>query len=295
MVAEFRDKPQLFEAFADPDFQYSLNDAGRAAASSDDAHTEQLLVDLLSNRARGGNLARVRLATSHAVKAADKLSQEALNGMTALWAITYLVPTAEDFPGHIQDSVETAEAIITMGLPDDENWIKDVDVLSLARIRRGASPRMRYAEIIRRSLLSDMTTGIDQSESGQLVEAAITAVPEISQFLTPHPLKPGFLKLAGKDAEELLSKLPREARDSPELQQLIGLNGYGMQDNTAMATFATVIKDSEPLSTVAEWWDNVPVVDLTVVGDVVGFVNARRHISFAGAETVAELLDLKAG
>jgi hypothetical protein len=44
--------------------QFSLRDAGRAAVSNEDKHTEDLLVDLLTNRAEQGNHSRVRLATS---------------------------------------------------------------------------------------------------------------------------------------------------------------------------------------------------------------------------------------
>jgi hypothetical protein len=65
ILERFSESPQLLGAFGEPDFQYSLGDAGRAAASNDDPHTEQLLVDLLANRAETGNAAMVRLATSH--------------------------------------------------------------------------------------------------------------------------------------------------------------------------------------------------------------------------------------
>jgi hypothetical protein len=58
VVDQFADVPHLREAFADPDFQFSLRDAGRAAVSNDDQHTEDLLVDLLKNRAEQGNHAR---------------------------------------------------------------------------------------------------------------------------------------------------------------------------------------------------------------------------------------------
>jgi hypothetical protein len=78
MIDRFAEDPQLRKAFADPDFQCSLRDASRAAASNDDDHTEDLLVDLLANRAAEGNSARLRLITSRAIQAADKLSIEAL-------------------------------------------------------------------------------------------------------------------------------------------------------------------------------------------------------------------------
>jgi hypothetical protein len=74
VIDRFERDPAIRPAFADPDFQYSLADASRAAASNDDEHTDDLLVELLANRAEQGNSARLRLTTNRAIQAADKLS-----------------------------------------------------------------------------------------------------------------------------------------------------------------------------------------------------------------------------
>ena len=73
IIDAFCSRPELYRAFADPDFQFALRDAARAVASTDDEHTEQLLVDLLTNRAEEGSTTRVRFATGQAIRAADKL------------------------------------------------------------------------------------------------------------------------------------------------------------------------------------------------------------------------------
>lgn len=39
ILERFAQTPKHLDAFKDPDFQFSLNDAGRAAASNDDEHT----------------------------------------------------------------------------------------------------------------------------------------------------------------------------------------------------------------------------------------------------------------
>ncbi len=294
IIGAFEGRPELFQAFADPDFQFSLRDAARAAASTDDEHTEQLLVDLLTNRAEEGGSTRVRLATSQAIKAADKLSREALNGLTALWVISSLVPAAPNFEGLFSTMTANAQALINLGLPD-RGWVRDLDVLNLARVQGGFVQHQRYNEIAATWAKDSMVTGIDAEAetSRQLIASATTSIPELSAYIIAHPLKPGFLRLAGKDQEELLSKLPSAAGASAELQQLSGQNGYGMQDNTATVNLAKTIADSSTLTKIADWWNNTPAFDLTVVGDVVGFVNARRYISFQGAVTITDLLQLR--
>jgi hypothetical protein len=293
IIRAFEGRSELFQAFADPDFQFSLRDAARAAASTDDEHTEQLLVDLLTNRAEEGGSTRVRLATSQAIRAADKLSQEALNGLTALWVIGSLTPTTATVEALLANAQQIAEALLSLGLPSGKGWVSDLDALNLARVAGGFLERRRYNTIVAAWARDHLVTGIDPSASEQLIESATKAIPELRSKIFPHPLKPGFLRLAGKDQNELLAQLSDVAASCSELQQLIGQNGYGMQDNTATAELAKTVNDSAPITTVAEWWDNVPATEMTIVGDVIGFVNARRYIPFEGAVTVTDLLHIR--
>lgn len=293
IIGAFGGRPELFQAFADPDFQFSLHDAARAAASTDEEHTEQLLVDLLTNRAEEGRIPRVRLATSQAIKAADKLSLEALNGLTALWVIGSLTPTTTTVAALLANAQQIAEALLSLGLPPGKGWVSDLDALNLARVAGGFLERRRYNQIVATWAKDHLVTGIDPSASGQLIESAIEAVPELRSNILTHSLKPGFVRLTGKDQNDLLAQLPNAATSSSELQQLIGQNGYGMQDNTATAELAKTVKDCAAITAVADWWDNVPVTEMTIVGDVIGFVNARRYIPFEGATTVTDLLQIR--
>jgi hypothetical protein len=294
VITEFKDRPEVFGAFSDPDFQYSLRDAGRAAASNDDEHTERLLVDLLANRAKEGNSSRVRLATSQAIRAADKLSLEALNGLTALWAVGSLSPLTDLFANQLMSLSNTARVLVELGLPSDGGWVRDADVLNLVRVHYGAlMSRTPHKAILEKKMAVNLVTGIDMETSSALVAAATSAVPELGEHLLPHPLKPGFVRLGGHDKSELLTKLPSSAAESAELQQLIEQNSYGSTDPAAAAKLDETVAGIASLTALTKWWDSTPPVDFTVVGDVVAFVNARRHLSFQGAGTVSELLQLR--
>jgi hypothetical protein len=294
VITHFEARPDLFEAFADPDFQYSLRDAGRAAASNDDEHTEQLLIDLLANRAREGNSSRVRLATSQAIRAADKLTLEALNGLTALWAVGSLGPLSEAFADQMLSLSKIAEILVSLALPSDGGWVRDADVLNLVRVHQGVlMNRTPYKKMLESKLAVNLVTGLNTETSSSLVETATMAIPKLNGQLIPHPLKPGFLRLGGRDKDELLGRLPDDAAQFPELQQLIEQNGYGSTDQVAVTKLDETVSTIPALTTLAKWWDSVPPLDFTVVGEVVAFVNARRHITFQGAGTVSELLQLR--
>ena len=291
MIDRFAEDAQLRKAFSDPDFQYSLRDASRAAASNDDDHTEDLLVDLLANRAAEGNSTRLRLITSRAIQAADKLSIEALKGLTATWALMTLGPSKPSALSYITVCSEVAATVLRLGLETDHGWIEDLEALGLARTPSGIRvSRKPYRQILQERAAAHLNPGIDQDAHRDLINDAVAKCPPLGQLLAPHPLKPGFLALAGTTADEFRNLVPEESREGPEIQQLIGLNGFGAQDGGAVTKFNEAFDQTEPLVEIAAWCDPLPIFDLTLVGRAIGLVNARRHIVFLGVQTIAEML-----
>ena len=291
MIDRFAEDPQLRKAFADPDFQYSLRDASRAAASNDDDHTEDLLVDLLANRAAEGNSARLRLITSRAIQAADKLSIEALRGLTATWAVTVLGPSEPSALGYVTACTGIAAVVLRLGTETDHGWIEDLEALGLARTPSGiAVSRKPYKQLLGDRAAAHLNRGIDQETHRDLIESAVAECPWLGQLLVPHQLKPGVLALAGTTADEFRNLVPADSRQSPEIEQLIALNGFGVQDAAAVAKFNELFDQAEPLVEIAAWWDLLPIFDLTLIGRAIGLVNARRHITFRGVQTIAEML-----
>ena len=297
ILERFAETPELLGAFGEPDFQYSLGDAGRAAASSDDAHTEQLLVDLLANRAESGNTSRARLATSQAIKAADKLSLETLNGLTALWAVTFL--TAADrnrAASHVATARSVADAVLILGLPTDADWLQEAEALNLARMYGGTLlNRKSYREFIRERASAAFSTGIAKDKFEELIVKSDAGLPDLAGRFAEHQLKSGFVALAGKDRDGFLETFADGYVPSAELEELVTANGYGAQDPDALSRFDELLNESPAVQAVEKWWDSTPYVDMTVVGRVVGFVNARRHMTFQGAQTVRELLATSRG
>lgn len=217
VTEHFSDKPELFAAFGQPDFQYSLQDAGRAAASNDEEHTEQLLVDLLANRAAEATGARVRLATSQAVRAADKLSLQALNGITSLWCLSFLEASVDNPQAQIAWAARTTEKLVALGLPPGIAWMQDADALNLIRLQGSIVSRKGYAEFLRQKVSHYLNPGLSLDEDRDLIAAITKMVPEIGRMLDPHPLKDGFVRLPGKTRDDLIALLPGDLLRPPEL------------------------------------------------------------------------------
>jgi hypothetical protein len=217
---------------------------------------------------------------------------ETLNGLTAIWTLSSLRAR----PPGIESSLRTAEAnaksLIQMGLPDYPSWTDDAEALNLLRTIPLGSATL-YRQFLVQQVAPYLNPGINQTDSADLIAIATEQCPWLEDKLHPHALKEWFVRLPGTNQDELVAAMPSACTQTAELGQLIAQNGYGQQDNTAVTEFTQRINQSADISRIADWWDNVPALSLTVIGQVIGFVNARRYVQFQGAQTVGEFLALR--
>jgi len=298
IIDVFTERQELLGAFAEPDFNFAMRDASRAAASNDEEHTEDLLVDLLTNRAEQGGSTRIRLVTSHAIIAADKLSLEALNGLTCLWVASYIGPLG----GGLQNRLEAFGSIITT-LTDKctpskgVDWLGDLDLLGLVRLlENGLSSRTPYDEYIAGKFPLYLVPGINNEAAEPLLKVILDKHPVIAGLIEEHPLKEGFRLVRAENKETLIEQLETSGimvKEIPELEQLLEQNQFGTKDPAAEAKLREMIKADPILNKFAQWWDPLPPISFTAVGDAVGFVNTRRHINFQGAQNLSDFFKLR--
>jgi hypothetical protein len=292
ILERFAQTPEHLGAFKDPDFQFSLNDAGRAAASNDDEHTEDLLVDLLANRAEAGNTSRVRLATSQAIRAADKLSIETLNGLTALWALSSLgASDPDDIAAQVESARSVAGAVAALALPDEVDWLQEAEALNLTRsYGDGLMTRKGYREMLQERAAAHLVTGVPRQQFTESLALGGEEIPDLTGKVAEHPLRPNFVRLLGNDRESFLRLFDAPISPPPQLEELITMNQFGSRDPEAVEQWNVLLDEIPAVARVEAWWDGLPYAELTLIGRVIGFVNAKRHIAFAGAQTVAGLL-----
>lgn len=293
LIDLFKEQPSLFQAFADPDFQFSLRDAGRAAASSESEFTEDLLLNLLSSRASEENEDRVRLATDLAIRVAGKISSAVLAGLTADWAVNYLrIEGSLGIQLATQD--HSAKQLLGQNLPAGSAWMDDADALGLIRFQRqNLVEKKSLLELFREQVREHLCPGIDVSKSQEQLAAAISMVPALTNLVKQHELKQGFIRFTAASREELLAMLPGDLLIPAPLNQLLEENGFGIEDPAAVEQFETVLAECENLGELAKWWDSLPHAEFTLVGRVVAFANARRYLPIANADSIADLLRLQ--
>src|SRR5690606_36882980 len=122
------------EAFADPSFQLLLVEAQKAAASTERPVDYDLLSELLIHRFQQGENRIARAGISLAVEIVDKVSDDALLGLTVRHALDRFLPTSGDIYQGLDVLNDLFGKILYRDLPVGQDWLDHLDILDAVRL-----------------------------------------------------------------------------------------------------------------------------------------------------------------
>ena len=122
------------EAFADPSFQLLLVDAQKTAASTERPADYDLLSELLVHRFKEGDNRIARAGISLAVDVVDKVSDEALLGLTVAHAVNSFQPVTGDINQGLDVLNDLFGKVIYGELPLGDDWLDHLDILNAVRL-----------------------------------------------------------------------------------------------------------------------------------------------------------------
>lgn len=276
----------LLQAMADPAFYTFLKKAQASAACIDSEADQDLLTRLIVERARK-DTPRNRLIIEHAVQSIDRLSEETSSALTACWfvvRVTPLSPTIEGALGILEERLEPLLSHLT--LPDDSGWIDELDLLGCIRTSSGQLAKMRpFPEILVERLHLSLGRGVAAVDAQPVLERLGDL--GLPQKLLPSPLDPERLVLPACSQARLVRDL-REAAIAPDpvsaAQELIELAQLAERAPNALLHIENLIEADYPrLSQLTGFWSSIQhAIQLTPVGIVLGYSNARRWMSMNG-------------
>lgn len=282
------------EAFADPSFQLLLVEAQKTAASTERPADYDLLSELLVHRFKKGDNRIARAGISLAVDIVDKISDDALLGLTVAHAVNSFFPISGDILQGLDALNNLFEKVIYGQLPSGHEWLDHLDVLNAVRLSSFGSLKkiqQYYPEV----LSGYIESGI-KKDSDNFIKAIgmLNANNLPKELLAEHTLNSEFVRIP-------VSK--RKQIDSITLQQHILQGGniiivpvslsedqkaaiysiYDLydQDNTLKQNninFFMEEWDKRPsLKVLKDWWDNIPIIlTITSAGKVLAHSNAQR-------------------
>ena len=282
------------EAFADPSFQLILVEAQKTAASTERPADYDLLSELLIHRFQKGANRIARAGISLAVEIVDKVSDEALLGLTVSHAVSSFLPSSGDINQGLDVLNELFGKIFYRELPGGQDWLDHLDILDAVRLTPfGGLKKLGqyYPEV----LPGYVDVGIaKKSENHDRAIEILNNHNLPASMLVEHALNNEFCRLVVRsmksiDEISLVHQIFHEGRliavqqeISEEQKQAIKsiYDLYSKDGDIRSNNINSFMSewDKRPnLKTLREWWDNISTsFTITSVGKVLAHSNAQR-------------------
>ena len=281
------------EAFADPSFQLLLVEAQKTAASTERPEDYELLSELLIHRFQKGQNRIARAGISLAVGIVDKVSDEALLGLTVAHATSTFIPVS----GNIHQGLDTLNDLfgkIFYGeLPTGQDWLDHLDILSTVRLRSFETLK-KIQQYFPEKLSGYVDVGISKKSENYDKAVEILKNNNLPSDILIDTLNSDFVRTCICDRDSInnislehqvmqkgnlntvsvkLSEAQKKAIYN--IYDLYSEDGNLKQNNINL--FMAEWDKRPNLKTLREWWDDIPTsFTITSVGSVLAHSNAQR-------------------
>ena len=281
------------EAFADPSFQLLLVEAQKTAASTERPQDYDLLSELLIHRFQKGQNRIARAGISLAVGIVDKVSDEALLGLTVAHAVNTFTPISGSIAEGLNILNDLFGKIFYDELPTGNDWLDHLDILNAVRLdsyRTFKKVHQYYPE----SLSGYVDVGINKKSENYNKAVEILNNNNLPSNTLIDTINSDFVRLilcsrnsinavtinkqvTHEDKLTMISNKLSEAQiiaiDS--IYDLYLVDENLKQNNTNL--FMAEWDKWQNLKTLTQWWDNIPKsFTITTVGKVLAHSNAQR-------------------
>jgi hypothetical protein len=301
-VAEFENSllPKMenvegaLDAFSDPSFQILLLEAQKTAASTERPADYDLLSELLIHRFKKGDDRIARAGISLAVEIIDKVSDEALLGLTVAHSVSSFFPASGDVHQGLNTLNDLFGKIFYGKLPSGQEWLDHLDILNTVRLSSfGSLKKIQayYSEV----LSGYIDVGIEKDSESYTRAIEILDSNQLPRnILVEHSLNKKFLRIPVTNRAHIKSIVLQQAVYREGAQVIINIQLTTEQHNAIDSIYDIYLKDNTikqnninlfmdewnkrgNLLTLKEWWDNIPIIlTITSAGKVLAHSNAQR-------------------
>lgn len=277
--------------FTDPDFQFTLRQAQISAASSERESDYEMLSELLLHRAEQGDNRERRLGIRKAIEVVNQITDEALMGLTMVYAVSYFCPESDDVNNGLSVLNKIYGRIISnQQLPIGQNWMEHLDLLSAVRMgTEKINAFKKLEEFIPSQLSKYLVSGAEiDSESLNSIKKDFEQCGIPATCFIPHPFKPNYVMIdVPADVEDIVIirtladgnvlKKPLNKEQQRVMSNAIAILRKDESANPSMRDKLMEEWDKYPnLKMVREWWDILPCsFTITPVGTALA--NAYAH------------------
>ena len=273
--------------FSNPDFQFLLIEAQKAAARSERPVDYDLLSELLIHRVKNNDDRKKKLGIKKAVEIVDGISEEALLGLTVLHSVSSFIPVTGDINEGLNVLDKLFEKIIYGELPTGNQWLDHLDLLGTIRINSFGTLKPiceYYSEVLN----GYVCTGINKESDDYQKAVRLLSETKISNgILFDNVLNPDYVRMQIPTKESIDSMkrvfhpnitIPLSETEKTTLKEIFSL--YNNDSNLIQNVIQRFVEEwnkRESLRKLKEWWNDIPnSITITEVGKVLAHANAQR-------------------
>jgi len=282
------------EAFADPSFQLLVIEAQKTAASTERPADYDLLSELLVHRFKKGENRIARAGISLAVGIVDKVSDDALLGLTVAHAVNSFYPITGNIYQGLDVLNELFGKVLYGKLPMGQEWLDHLDILNAVRLNSFGS--LKKIEQYYPEILAGYTdVGIEQGSDNHTKAVEILENNNLPRdLLIDHSFNAKFQRIFVTNREQIESiTLQQQVLHEGSFvlvpvnlsqDQIKAINSiYDLYSNDGELKQSNIKLfmaewDNRPnLKVLKEWWDKIPIIlTITSAGKVLAHSNAQR-------------------
>lgn len=196
LIARLKAMEDAWAAFTDPNFQFLLVTAQKAAASTERQTDYKLLAEMLAQRTQVGEDRMSRTAIRGAVGIVSEVSDEALLGLTVLFYLPMApILGLERIPIELEKWNKLLEQLFDSPLPQGIEWLEHLAVLGAVRMSRFGLLRS-IKEKVCQALSGYVDVGILKgSDSHQTAISLLESEGLPLDILVEHDLNKDYLRV----------------------------------------------------------------------------------------------------
>ena len=277
-----------FDSLKEPDFVMAYRKAQISAAKTDEDSAYKMLSELLIHRDQNSKNQYKKTGVDGAIEIVNQLSDQSLSALTVLVCIeTGIAPASNDLNEGLKVLNDLYSSILKNGLPHDENWMDQLDVLKAVRINT-LSSFIKFDVLIGKIMPGYLAAGI-KKDSEDYQKARKLQEDNHLNVLIPHPLNNNFyiVPVINKNQIMSLSKIENGTEVSlNDVEKNCCRTIYDLYSKVpddlkeAKIRFSKKIDTYPSLKKLHEWWDSIKnSCNVTMIGKVLGHTNAKKCFS----------------
>lgn len=273
--------------FSNPDFQFLLIEAQKAAARSERPVDYDLLSELLLHRVKNDSDREKRLGIKKAVEIVDSISDEALLGLTVFHAVSHFSPESGDLEAGLDRLDSLFNTLFYGDLPEGNHWIDHLDLLGAIRVNP-IGKLMPLLDYYSSMLNGYVCVGILKGSENYFKAVELLANIGVSEdILVDNVLNPNYVRLNSpqQNSFESIYKLiapnvmiPLSTKEKKTLKDIVSLyNNDPLLLQNVKKSFSEKWKMRKSLNQLNDWWTIIPhAFTLNQMGTVLAHANAQR-------------------